>query len=334
MAGTRIFALFAGRNLLKQLLLALALSVSSLVQAQAPWPARPVRVVIPVVPGGLQDTLARGVGAELTRMWGQSVVIESRSGAGGIVAADAVAKSAPDGYTLLMSDEVPLIITPLLHKGLPYDPAKDFIPIVTLAQSSSLIVAPAGAPFNSMPELVAAAKARPGQINFASFGPGSTSHLNTEDYALQSGIRLTHVPYKGGADIARALMAAEIDVAFIGVAPAMPLIKQGRVKAIGYAGEKRLAVLPEVPLVSDSLPGFETRAWFGWFAPTGSPRTALDRIAADVIRVIDAPGFKEKFLDGAGLAPYALGPDAFGRLVTTTRAKYQALTRRLKLDPS
>ncbi len=332
MAGTRIFALFAGRSLLKQLLLALALSACSLAHAQ--WPVKPVRVLIPVVPGGLQDTLARGVGAELTRMWGQSVVIESRSGAGGIVAADAVAKAAPDGYTLLMSDEVPLIITPLLHKGLPYDAARDFIPVVTLAQSSSLIVAPASAAFSSMPELVAAAKAKPGQINFASFGPGSTSHLNTEDYALQSGIRLTHVPYKGGADIVRALMAGEIDVAFMGVAPAMPLIKQGRVKAIGYAGEKRLAVLPDVPLVSDSLPGFETRAWFGWFAPAGSPRAALDRIAADVIRVIDTPGFKERFLDGAGLAPFALGPDGFGQLVTTTRTKYQALTRRLKLDPS
>ncbi|MFM9971527.1 MAG: Bug family tripartite tricarboxylate transporter substrate binding protein [Burkholderiales bacterium] len=302
--------------------------------AQSTWPTKPVRIVIPVPPGGSQDTLGRGAGAELTKIWGQPVVVESRPGAGGITAADAVAKSSADGYTLLMSDEVPLILTPLLHKTLPYDPAKDFIPVVTLAQSSSIVVAPASAPFNSMAELIATAKVKPGTINFASFGPGSTSHLNTEDFAVQAGITLTHVPYKGGAEIMRGLMSSDINFAFTGLAAAVPLIKQGRIKAIGFAGEVRLPLFPEVPTVSETLPGFQTRAWFGWMAPAGTPRPVVDKIAADVARVIANPSFKEKFLDSAGLAPYSLTPDQFQQLVTTTRAKYQVLVKKLKLEPS
>jgi tripartite-type tricarboxylate transporter receptor subunit TctC len=319
---------------MKTALILLLASFSASALAQVPWPAKPVRILIPVPPGGSQDTLGRGAGAELSRLWGQPVVVESRPGAGGITAADAVAKSAPDGYTLLMADEVPLILTPLLHKSLPYDPVKDFIPVVTLAQSSSIVVAPANAPFNSMPELVAAAKSQPGAINFASFGPGSTSHLNTEDFAAQTGITLTHVPYKGGADIMRALMAGEINFAFTGIVAAVPLIKQGRIKAIGYAGERRLPIYPDVPTVSEMLPGFQTLAWFGWMAPGGTPRPVVEKIAADVARVIAMPAFKEKFLDTAGLAPYSLAPEQFQQLVVSTRAKYQALLKRLKIDPS
>ena len=304
--------------------------------AQSPgatgFPAKPVRVVLPVPPGGLQDTLARGITQELSRLWGQSALVENRPGAGGITAAEAVVKSAPDGYTLLMSDRVPLTITPFVVRKLPYDAVKDFIPVVGLVQSSSIVIAAPDAPFNSITELIAAARARPGALNYGSFGPGSNNHLDTERFAAQAGVSFTHIPYKGGADIIRAMMAGDLHFAFTGLTAALPLIKQGRLKAIAFSGTRRNPVLPDVPMVSEGLPGYDSASWFGWFAPANTPPAIVQKIATDTLRALTTPEVHEKFVAGVGLESFNLMPEAFAQLLGIERVRNEALVRRLGLQ--
>src|SRR4051812_17689180 len=203
------------------------------------YPTKSVKIVIPVPPGGVQDLLARAIGQELAREWGQTVLTENRPGAGGVAAADAVAKSAPDGHTIFMADEVPLTITPLLMSKLPYDPQADFVPVIALVQSSHVLAVSASSPYTSVRELIGAARAKPGSLNYGTFGAGSTGHLNTEELATLAGIKVTHVPYKGGADVLRALVAGDIQFAITGLTPAQPLLKQGRLRAIAYTGTRR-----------------------------------------------------------------------------------------------
>jgi tripartite-type tricarboxylate transporter receptor subunit TctC len=294
-----------------------------------------VKLVIPVPPGGVQDLLARGIGQELSALWGQSVITENRPGAGGVSAADAVAKAAPDGYMIFMADEVPLTITPLLMSRLPYDPLNDFTPVVALVQSSHVLVVATGAPYGSVKELLAAARSRPGALNYGTFGAGSTGHLNTEELAALAGIKVTHVPYKGGADVLRALVAGDIQFAITGLTPAQPLLKQGRLKAIAYTGARRLVSLPDVPTMAEAgVPGFQTRSWFGWMVPAGTPRPVVERIAADAGRVIATNEFRDKYLAPAGVEVLNLGPDQFPSLLAETRAKYQAQVRRLDFKVS
>ncbi len=316
------------------LLLALALpGGNALAQGGvAAYPAKPVRIVIPVPPGGVQDLIARGIGQELTRIWGQSVVTENRPGAGGVSAADAVAKAAPDGHTILMSDDVPLVISPLLIEKLPYDPVVDFAPAVALVQASHVIVVAANFPAKNLQDLISAARAQPGSINYGSFGVGSTVHLNTEEFSALAGIKLTHVPYKGGADVLRAVVAGDIQFAIAGLTPSQPLIKQGRLRVLAYTGTRRLAELPDVPTVAEAgVAGFSTRSWFGWTLPAATPRAIIEKIAADAGRVVASPEFRAKYLVNAGLEVLNMGPDQFPQLLKDSRVKYEAQIRRLNL---
>jgi tripartite-type tricarboxylate transporter receptor subunit TctC len=307
---------------------------SSLAFAQTPaYPAKPVRIVIPVPPGGVQDLLARGLSQELTQRWGQSVVTENRPGAGGVSAADSVAKSAPDGHSIFMADEVPFAITPLLISKLPYDPIADFAPVIALVQSSHVLVVASGSSAQSLKDLIAQARARPGEINYGTFGAGSTAHLNTEEFATLAGIKVTHVPYKGGADVMRAVVAGDIQFAIAGLTPSQPLIKQGRLRALAYTGARRLASFPDLPTVAEAgVPGFQTRSWFGWVVPAGTPRAIVERIALDAGRVIQAPEFRDKYLTPAGVDALNFGPDQFAQLLKETRAKYEAQIRRLNFS--
>ena len=313
----------------------LGLIVGGNVQAQSDsggYPSRPVRIVIPVPPGGVQDLLARGIGQELARQWGQPVITENRPGAGGVSAAVAVAKSAADGYSLLMSDDVPLVITPLLLRKLPFDPQKDLTPVIALVQASHVVAVANGFAARSLQDLIAMARARPGEINYGSFGVGSTVHLNTEDLAAKAGIRLTHVPYKGGAAVLRAVLAGEVQFAITGLTPSRPLIKQGRLRVLAYTGTRRLPDMPDVPTVAEAgVPGFSTLSWFGWSAPAGTPRAVIDKIAADAGRVVASAAFREKYLRNAGLEVLNMGPDRFPQLLRDSREKYKAKIERLNL---
>lgn len=309
----------------------LVLLFHGLVHAQG-YPSRPVRVIVPVSAGGLQDTMARAIAHELSKLWGQNVLVESRPGANGIIATDYVAKSVPDGYTVLMNDSAPLTINPFLYRKLPYDAGKDFTAVIGLAQVAYLMVANPQFPPNTLQELFALARERPGEINYASYGLGSSNHLETEALSHRAGVSFTHVPYKGGAELLPALFAGQIQFALVGVAPVLQHLRQGRLKAIVYGATQRSALLPEVPTISESgLPGYDSRAWLGWFLPAATPKAIADRIAADVGRIITAPEFMHKYIASVGLEMLNLPPEPFAEFVRAERAKNQARLRHITL---
>ncbi len=299
----------------------------------APYPPKPVRIVIPVPPGGSQDTLARALANELARLWGQAVVIESRPGAGGVTAAAAVAQSAADGTTIFMADEVPLTITPFMHRNLPYDPVKDFAAVIALVQAAPTVIAPGSSAFRTIAQLVATAKAKPGAVNFGSWGLASQTHLVTEEFAALAGVHITHVPYKGGADVLRGLLSGEIQLAFTGLTPTLPHIRQGRLIAIAYAGASRSPLLPEVPTIAESgLPGFQASSWLGWSVPSATPRAIVNRIASDAGRVLSVQAFKDKYVTPVGFEVFNLPAEPFEQLISDRRRKNEALLKRLKLQ--
>lgn len=303
--------------------------------AQAPagaYPAKAVRVVVPVTAGGLQDTLARAITQELAKIWGQSIVVESRPGANDIIAADFVAKGPADGYTILMSDSAPITVNPFLYRKLPYDPPKDLLPVIAIGQVAFIMVAnPQFAP-NNLQEFFALARAKPGEINYASYGLGSSNHLETEALANHAGIKLTHVPYKGGSDLMPALLNGQIQFALLGVAPALSGIRQGRLKGLVYGASVRSALLPDVPTLAESgLPGYESRSWFGWFLPAAAPRAIADKIAADAGRVLALPELRNKYLVNAGLETLDIRTDAFAEFLKADRAKNEAKLKNISL---
>jgi tripartite-type tricarboxylate transporter receptor subunit TctC len=298
-----------------------------------PYPSKPVRLVLPVPPGGLQDSLARAVANELSKAWGQTVVVENRAGASGIIAADAVAKSAPDGYTIFMTDNVTLMTNQFLRKSLPYDPVRDFAPVIALVQAGNVMVTSPQSSARSVQELIALARAKPGELNYGSFGLGSSPHVDTEALAAAAGIKLTHIPYKGGPEILQGLLGGQIAFSITGLPPALPLIRQGRMRALAYGGLRRSPAMPEVPTLAESgLPGFESGAWFGWLIPSATPRAVIDRIAADAGRVIATPEFRDKYIAGVGLEVLNLAPAAAAELLAADREKYASRLKSLNMS--
>jgi tripartite-type tricarboxylate transporter receptor subunit TctC len=293
-------------------------------------------MVIPYPPGGAVDALARAVGHELTRLWGQPVVVEGKPGAAGVTAAVAVARSAPDGYTIFLTDLVPLAIAPFLQRDLPYDPAKDFSAAIALVQSSSMFVVAKNFPASTIGEVIGAAKAKPGAINFGSWGIASTAHLDTEEFSAAAGVRMTHVPYKGAADMFRGLMSGDVQVAFISLGAASPQIKAGALRAIAYGGTKRALLMPEVPTMAESgvpgLGGFSVGSCLGLVVPSGTPRAIISKIAADAARVTSDSAFRGKFIEGVGFEVFNLPSEAYDKLIADSRVKYQGLLKRLKLQ--
>jgi tripartite-type tricarboxylate transporter receptor subunit TctC len=289
------------RKALLALLGGLGLVASAASFAQA-YPSKPVRVVVGVPPGGLQDQLARGIAADLTKIWGQSVIVENRPGAGGIPAAESVARSAADGYTILQTDNATYLANEFLRTGkLPYELEKDFTPVIVTIAANNILLASAKLPANNVKELIALAKAKPGALNYGSFGVGSIAHIDMEALAAQVGMKVTHIPYKGGAPLMQALAANEVDFSWAGMTAAIPLIKQGRIKALAVGGETRSALFPDVPTISEAgVPGFISSAWFCWLVPAGTPQAVVDRIAGDTGKVISTPEFRAKYIDAAG----------------------------------
>ncbi|OGA01315.1 MAG: hypothetical protein A3I00_09540 [Betaproteobacteria bacterium RIFCSPLOWO2_02_FULL_64_12] len=301
--------------------------------AQAPaYPAKPVRLILPVPPGGLQDVLARATANELTRMWGHSVIVDNRPGATGIIAAELVSRSAADGYTVFMTDNVTWMTNQFLRPKLPYDPVRDFAPVIGLVQAGNVLVTKPGFPAKSVQELIALAKAKPGELNYGSFGLGSAPHVDTEALSALAGIKVTHIPYKGGPDILKGLLADQISFSITGLPPALPLIRQGRIRALAYGGLQRSQSMPEVPTLSESgLAGFDSSAWFGWLIPSAAPKSVIDKIAADASRVITSAEFRGKYIEGVGLEVLNLAPEAFAKLIASTREIYSARLKALNL---
>jgi len=296
------------------------------------YPQRTVRVVVEVPPGGLQDTIARATAQELSTLWGRPVVVENRPSAGGVVAAEGVARSASDGHTLLQTGGSTLYANEIFRKDLPYDSVKDFAPVTILIGSNNILAGSPKLPANTLQELIALARAKPGALNYGSLGIGHATHVAVEWLLREAGIKVEHVPYKGGAQALQSLASGEIAFSITGITAAIPMVRQGRIKGIAYAGLKRSELFPDMPTVAEAgFPGFESGSWFGWFAPAAKPKAVIERIAADVKKVISVPAFKEKFITAGGHELMATPPAEFGPIMDRQRKAFAAKIKPLNL---
>ena len=261
--------------------------------AQA-YPTKPVRLVVPFPPGGPTDILGRAIGAKLGELLGQPVIIDNRGGAGGGIGADNIAKSAPDGYSLLLGTTGTHTINPNLYSKLSYDPVKDFAPISLVVRYLNILVVNPKVPAKNVAELIALARQKPGQVTFGSAGNGSSNHLTAEMLASMSGVKMQHIPYKGSGPALNDVIAGQIDFMFDQYSTVGPNIKAGKLRAIGIATRERHALLPDVPTIAETIPGFEVHPWYAMFAPAGTPRTIIDRLNADLVKVMTSPEIRER----------------------------------------
>lgn len=289
-----------------------ALTAVVLPAAAQAWPAKPIKIVVPFPAGGTSDVLARLIGQKMSETWGQPVVVENKPGSSGNLGADAVAKSAPDGYTLVLMDVGNLAIVPSLYK-LPFNVEKDFAPVAMVGYSPHLLVVSNQVPANTLPELIAYAKAQKGKVNYAvASGMGSATHLAGVVFAQRSGIDWGYVPYKGGAQAMTDLIGGQVDVTFNGMVATYPHVKGGKIKLIAMSSAKRNADLPNVPTVAETLPGFLTGSWQGLLAPAGTPKAVVDKLHAEVLRITALPEVKER-LTTLGAEPSRMTPADFGQ---------------------
>ncbi len=318
-----------------RLLTVLALALAGVAPAHGQsWPVKPVRIVVPFPPGGTTDIVARSIGVELQRMWQHPVVIENRAGAGGNIGADQVAKSAPDGYTLLMGTVGTHAINQALYAQngtkLAFDPVKDFVPITLVAGVPNVMVVNAKLPVTTVQEFIVYAKARPGQLNMASSGNGTSIHLTGELFKTVTGVYMVHFPYRGSAPAVTDLLAGNMTVMFDNLPSALPHIKSGRLRALAVTSRTRSPALPDVPTVEEAagLKGFDASSWFGLFAPAGTPRAIVDKIQADVAKALSVPEVRERFV-AQGADPGGNTPEQFAAFI---RAETDKWTRVIKFS--
>ena len=272
--------------------LGMLITAGAVQQAVAAFPDRPIRLIVPFAPQGPNDVLARLVGVRLTEAWGQQVVIDNRPGAGTIIGTELLVRSQPDGHTLLMIS-ASTAVNPTLTKKLPYDTARDLVPLVQLASSPTVLVVHPSVQAGSISELLALAKAKPGVLTYASGGTGTTTHLAGELFAITGGIKWTHVPYKGTGPANIDLLGGRVSGMFGTILPVIPHIKAGRMRAIGVTSLKRSSVLPDVPAVAESLPGFEAVSFFGIATPAGVPKAVRDKLNREIARIITEPAMRD-----------------------------------------
>jgi tripartite-type tricarboxylate transporter receptor subunit TctC len=263
--------------------------------AQAQYPDHAVHLVVPNPPGGITDILARIIAQRLSQTWAQPVVVDNRPGGDETIAADSVARSAPDGYTLFVSTGAPLTAAPYLHKDIRYDPFKDFTPVMALAEATPVINVPAALPVHSVAELIALAKAKPGALNYGSFGNGTYAHLGMEDFKQRTGTNLVHIPYKGSAPAITALLRNEVSVLIVNKSLVDAHVKDGTVRIIAAASAKRPAAFPDLPTVAETVPGFSTGTYWALFGPAKLPPAVVDKIRADVSAIIEGPEARKLF---------------------------------------
>ena len=317
----------------KRVLVSICFLLPLSVQAQA-WPDRPIRLIVPFSAGGSNDLTARVVAEKVSSALGQPIIVENRVGAGGSIGADAVAKSAPDGYTLLQASGSTHGGNSAVYPSLPYDPLRDFSPISMLVRTPFILAVHPSVPANNVRELVALARAAPGKLNYASFGSGSSSHLVGELFKGMAGIDIVHVPFKGSAPAVIATVSGQTQVIFDVINTSGPHIKAGRLKGLAVGTNARSSVLPEAPTVAESgIPGFEATVFFGWLAPAGTPRAVIDRLNREVVRALALPDVREK-LAGMGNEIVGNTPEQFSQQITAEVAQWQKLVRErgLKFD--
>lgn len=293
-------------------LIALAAALVSTLAAAQDYPSKPIRILVPFAPGGVVDTSTRILTAKMSERLGWNFVIENRPGGNGFIAATAVAKAPPDGYTLFMAHTGEFAVNPALFKDVPYELERDFIAITMVSDAPMLYLAKANAPFNTFQELVAAAKAKPGSITFSSPGNGSINHLAGEWLAHAAGIKLQHVPYKGGAPAAQAVGAGDVDLSVTGVPGASPFLKSGRAKVIGITTAKKSQLDPSWATPRDAgIQDLDASIWVGLFAPKGTPQPIVDKLNGEVRKTLADPDLKKRFVESGGAEAVGMSPSEF-----------------------
>jgi tripartite-type tricarboxylate transporter receptor subunit TctC len=306
------------KRVLQICMLCIAVACAGQVLAQA-YPSKPIRLVVPFPPGGPTDILGRAIGAKLGELLGQPVIIDNRGGAGGGIGADNVAKSAPDGYSLLLGTTGTHTINPNLYSKLPYDPIKDFVPISLVVKYLNILVVNPNVPVKSVAELIALAKQKPGQVTFGSAGNGSSNHLTGEMLAAMTGVKMQHVPYKGSGPALNDVIAGQITFMFDQYSTVGPNVKAGKLRAIGIATKQRHRLLPDVPTIAETVPGFEVSPWYGLFAPAGTPRDIVNRLNAELTKVMNSAEIHER-MTTLGWDPVTNTPEEFTALIKSELA--------------
>jgi tripartite-type tricarboxylate transporter receptor subunit TctC len=309
-----------------RLLAGLAAALALAPPAFAAWPEKPLRIIIGFPAGSAADLIARALAPKLTEGLGQPVLIENRTGAGSSIAAEAVARAPADGYTFLVSTTAN-VINQSVSQNLKFDFTKDLAPVMLLAENPVLLVAPGNSAVSNLPGVIAAAKAAPGKMTFASSGIGTFTHLYGELFNQSAGIKLNHVPYRGSSQAMTDVLAGLVDLSFTPSTPVLPQVKAGRLKAIAVIGRTRMAALPDVPTFAEArIPGFESALWFGLNAPAGTPQEVIDRMALQVRRALDAPDVKAQFAQQA-IEVIGDGPAKFGELIAREHAQWARLVK-------
>lgn len=286
-----------------------------------PYPTRPIRLVVPYPPGGGTDIIARIVGQKLTENLGQQIIVDNRGGAGGTIGTDIVAKSVPDGYTILMAP-TSHVINPSIYSKLPYDTVKDFVPITFAVSATILLVVHPSVPAKSVKELIALAKARPGQLNFGSAGNGTVFHLAAELFKRQAGIDMVHVPFKGGGPTIANLVAGQVSLAFETMLALSPFLKAGRVRALAVASAKRSSVMPELPTIAElGFPSIVAENWYGVYAPAGTSKAIISRLNTEIVKILRTQEVKERF-QGLGTEVVASTPEELAEYIRSEIEKW------------
>jgi len=299
--------------------------MASSVPAQQDYPNKPMRILVPFPPGGATTILARIAGQKFTESWTEPVIVDNRPGANGIVGTEALVKSPPDGYTLLLVSSAH-VINPILSPT-SYDALKDVAAVATLAASESVLVINPSSPANTLQEFIALAKSKPGQLNYGSAGTGNVNHLNTELFCAMTGIKMQHIPYKGTGPALTDLMGGQVQSYLAPPTTVIALIKSGKLKAIAMSGETRLPALPQVPTYAEAgLPGFDPKLWFGILAPAGTPKAIVDKLSAEIAKFLATPDFKAQ-LDSQGLGPFYSTSDQFAALMKADMARYAKIIK-------
>ena len=308
-------------------LAAAALALAPLVALGQSFPAKPVKLVVPFPPGGSLDNIGRLLAQKLSDSWGQPVVVENRPGAGGNVGADAVAKSSPDGYTVVMGALSTHAVNPSLYPKMPYDAVKDFAPISLVAITPNVLVVNAALPVGSLKDLIAYAKANPGKVNFGSGSNGSAGHLAGELFKVETGTDVAHIPFKGGAPATQALLAGDTQFMFDNLANATAQLKGGKIKAIAVTTAQRSKLAPDLPTMAEAgMPGFDISTWFGILAPAGTPADVVAKWNAELVKALNAPDVREKML-AQGAEPAPTTPAEFASFIAKEREKYARIVK-------
>jgi tripartite-type tricarboxylate transporter receptor subunit TctC len=307
--------------------LAVALLLAVGICAAQSYPAKPIRIIVPFPPGGIADLFARVIGQKFGETWGQPGVVDNRPGAGGNIGAEIVAKSAPDGYTLVTGSIGTHAVNVSLFSKLPYDPIRDFAPVSLIMEAEGLLVVHPSLPVKSVKELIALAKARPGQIAYASAGHGTAAHLSGELFKSMAKVNLLHVPYKGNVPAITDLLAGQTSLLFATMPTVLPQVQAGRLRALAVTSSTRAPAAPQLPTIAEAaLPGFSVTNWIGFFAPAGTPREVVLKLNGEVARIMQAPDIQKRLVaEGAKFTPWT--PDQFAAFVKSELAKWAKVVK-------